>query len=440
MRRKEAGFIAAQAAIFVGVIALVSLPIQSTNEQQVSTSSALAGSLAFTSGVSPQGLQLEVTLNASSVQSHGAVSARVEAFNTLDRNVSLSGLAQNQNILEWSGDDYVCDSPSTIVGFALFRGHFAAGNISAAGQPLQLAPPEVFWGCGYFSSPVAVTFLPEGDQAVATDVFQSSGPVTVSVNATTGDCGDNPELGGLCTGKGLSGYWNDSIPAPGALNFTSPAFVYFPPGEYTIAATDLWDQYVYATFAVQSPLETSNISTVTANPADGFPRNAAGGWDIGYVGSDPNPIGCNFSLGSTFGEGYSLSVYSEYDAVKAGDLVCISIVLVNMNGTTVTYGDSSKVETGFNVTDSSGKLVFQDSCIPDGEPPNPQGRENAVRKVFECGAVWDTGVASAAGVTPTPGTYTITAIAAYPGTPSQPPVVAITRESVNFTVLPGPAG
>jgi len=254
MRRKEAGFIAAQAAIFVGVIALVSLPVQSTNEQQVSTSSAAARSLAFTSGVSPQGLQLEVTLNSSSVQSHGAISGRVEAFNTLGRNVSLSGLAQDQNISEWGGDDYVCPNfPSSIVGFALFRGHFDAGNISAAGQPLQLAPPEVIY-CAASMQPVAVTFLPEGDRAVAMDYGQQRFyPVTVSVNATTGDCGDNPELVGLCTGTGLSGYWNDSIPATGALNFTSPAFVYFPPGEYTIAATDLWNQYVYATFVVQPP-------------------------------------------------------------------------------------------------------------------------------------------------------------------------------------------
>src|SRR3984885_1219407 len=239
MRRKEAGFIVAQAAIFVGVIALVSLPIQFANEQQVSTSSAVGRSLVFTSGVSPQGLQLEVTLNSSSIQSHGAISGKVEVLNTLDRNVSLSGLAQDQNISEWNGDDYLCaNGPSLIVGFALFQGHFAAGNISAAGEPLQLAPPEVIYGCQGAGGPGqvgGVTFLPKGDQAIATadfqGIYEGSYPVTVSVNATTGDCGDNPELTGFCTGKGVSGYWNDNIPAPGALNFTSPAFVYFPPGE-----------------------------------------------------------------------------------------------------------------------------------------------------------------------------------------------------------------
>jgi hypothetical protein len=40
--------------------------------------------------------------------------------------------------------------------------------------------------------------------------------------------------------------------------------------------------------------------------------------------------------------------------VNAGALVCISIVLQNVNGTEVTYGNSGDASTGFNVTDSSG--------------------------------------------------------------------------------------
>jgi hypothetical protein len=44
-----------------------------------------------------------------------------------------------------------------------------------------------------------------------------------------------------------------SIPTEGNLGFSSPAFVHFPPGDYTIVATDQWNQYVYATFVVQQP-------------------------------------------------------------------------------------------------------------------------------------------------------------------------------------------
>jgi len=185
-------------------------------------------------------------------------------------------------------------------------------------------------------------------------------------------------------------------------------------------------------------MQLSTSSTKTVDPTDGIPRNAAGGWDMGFVGSDPNPIGCDYQLGSTSGEGYSLSVNSEYDAVKAGGLVCISIVLMNVNGAIVTWGNSSEVETGFNVTDSSGKLVFQDSCIPSDVPTIYPGARDA-RLIFGCSAIWDTSVASAPGAVPAPGTYAITAFASYPGTTSQPPVLAVTTKSVDFTILPSPS-
>lgn len=254
MRRERGLFLIAQMAAIIAVLALVSLPMQPRNGHEVSTSSNVnERPYEFASGVSPQGLQLEVIMNSSSLQSHGAISARVEVLNTFGLNVSLPGIVLNQNISEWNAGDYVCSSgASSFVGFALFRGHVAACNVTAAGQPLQLAPPEVIY-CAATSRPpgAAVTFLPKGDRAVVTSDTQEPTPVTVGVNATTGNCGDNPSYVGYCTGKGLSGYWNDSIPAPGALNFTSPAFSYFPPGEYTIVATDLWGQFVYATFTVE---------------------------------------------------------------------------------------------------------------------------------------------------------------------------------------------
>lgn len=271
MKRKEGAFIAAQAAIVVAVLAALSLPLSSLQMPGPSASTTQVGGLeVFASPVSPLGLQLQVTLNSSAFLSHGAVRAGVEVLNTLDRNASLPAVAGSQNLSAWSGYDYVCtDGPSSLVGFALFQGHLTASNASAAGEPLQLAPPEVVYGCGLVSSEVGpVTFLPEGDRAVATDYFQGiyegSYNVTVSVNATTGDCGDNPQLVSFCTGKGLSGYWNDSIPAEGALNFTSPAFSYFSPGEYTLVATDAWGQYAYATFEVEPTPELAALSSVAS--------------------------------------------------------------------------------------------------------------------------------------------------------------------------------
>ncbi len=256
MKRKEQAFLVAQAAIFVGVIALVALPAQSANQMQAATTSTSSGGqLAVLSGVSPQGLELRVMLNSSSVHSHGVILASVEVLNTVNRNVSFSGVSENQNISEWNNDDYFCPA-SFLLGFAVLQGHYAAGNISSAGPPLRVVPESVVF-CALSPISGAVTFLPGGDRAVVrsdTGSYQA----TLQLNATTKyiNCKGFSGGGGECdlgTGPGLIGYWNYSAPAAGDMNFTSPGFVYFPPGEYTIVAADDWNQYVYATFVVQPP-------------------------------------------------------------------------------------------------------------------------------------------------------------------------------------------
>jgi len=274
MRRKEAGFIAAQAAIFVGVIALVSLPLQFSNNTQVSTSSTVnEGPLVFASGLAPDGLQLKMVLNATSMRYDGAITGNVTVVNTSNQNVSIPQLVQNQNITKWNSDDYFCaGNPSySLLGFALFQGHFTAANVSAAGSPLRLAPPMV-GSCGGIEIALsAVTFLPNGDHAGAGQPEQFFQPASVELNATTTFCNGvgNGNGGFSCTWAypGLVGFWNDNVPSQGNLfGFTSTAFVHFPSGEYTIVAADDWNQYVYATFVVQ-PADTSLTSSATSYAA-----------------------------------------------------------------------------------------------------------------------------------------------------------------------------
>ena len=236
----------------------------------ISTVTADEGPLLYTSSVSPDGLQLNVVLNSSSIQSHGALTAQIELVNTLNRNVSASlppwsqATLATETIYVWSGYDQICSyNPSDfVVDFAVFQGHFSAGNISAAGSPLRLAPP-FYPPCGATNVyPSAVTLLPGGDLTNYTDINYTQPPprpsytVKAEVNATTYYCtgsglgGNGGEIDCGVT-PGLVGYWNSSPTSTGGdLNFTSPAFTYFPPGEYTIVATDPWNQYVYAYFVV----------------------------------------------------------------------------------------------------------------------------------------------------------------------------------------------
>jgi hypothetical protein len=222
----------------------------------------------LSSGVSPDGLELMLTLNSSSVRSHGAISAQIEVVNTLNRNVSAgkipdshqtAGIFNKLDMEDLNYYDFTCGTNPTyfLSDFALLKGHYTAGNVSSAGGPLQLKTTFIPPCPGFFVGETAVTFLPNGDQAVATFYGLNQPPVlvTVALNATTFYCVPKAGLeppGNCGAGDGLVGYWNQTIIAQGALDFNSPAFAYFPPGEYTIVAFDAWNQYVYATFTVSS--------------------------------------------------------------------------------------------------------------------------------------------------------------------------------------------
>jgi len=215
------------------------------------------GPLLYTSGLSTAGLQLRVMLNSSSIPTHGAVGAQIELFNTLDQNVSLS-IVPNQNITNWDQDDFLCSvNPSySMVGYALFQGHFTAVNISAAGSPLRVGEIGFQPPCLFSPSLASTTFLPNSDNTVSIESAHQSKepplPVTAEVNATTGYCVYSGNSTNCVGSSGLFGYWNPALGNSGNGTLSSKQFAYLPSGEYTLVAADDWNQYVYAHLTVTS--------------------------------------------------------------------------------------------------------------------------------------------------------------------------------------------
>jgi len=199
-----------------------------------------------------------------------------------------------------------------------------------------------------------------------------------------------------------------------------------------LVATGTVSSYAYIT-------HNTATSSTTAAPADstsGFPRDASGGWTLNFVGTNPTPAGCTDLVQTAFIQGYSLKTYVSSSAVTAGGLVCIDIVLQNVNGTAVTWGTSSLFRfIGYNLTDSSGRTVDSFYCHPTVPPPGQGPGPNVLRTTTYCAAIWDTSVPNAAGVSPQPGTYHITASAAYPGA-GGPDSIATAQSAASVTVLP----
>jgi hypothetical protein len=233
--------------------------VGTTTAQTVATTVTVqAGQVLYTSSVSSDGLQLRVTLNSSTIGPKGEITVLMEVLNTMDRNVSL-GVVTNDNISAWDGTDFFCSiNPSySLVGFGVFSGHLTAENISKAGPPLQLAAP-LEAPCPYRLPLNDTTFLPNSDKTISFSYYgqtkEPSLPVTAEVNATTSYCTSTPSttetMISCPTTSGLLGYWSPGAVNGGNLTLASKGFAYFPPGEYTIVATDDWNQNVYATFDV----------------------------------------------------------------------------------------------------------------------------------------------------------------------------------------------
>lgn len=227
----------------------------------------------FYSTTSPQGLQLQVKLNASAFESGSSLTAQIAVFNTLGQNISLTPTYQaNSTVLSWNGYDFFCGNSGAplraLVGYALFSGDYSAENVSSAAEPLQLAPP-VGVSCVTSATPDSIVLLPENDSAVLYTPNQGQVVEPLTFAASTESCqSQSPSTYDCGPAKGLSGYWNvtgTSFLQAQEAAIGSNYFVYFPPGEYTLAVQDQWGQSLYAHFLVTPAAPGAGSSTISVS-------------------------------------------------------------------------------------------------------------------------------------------------------------------------------
>ncbi len=250
LRRKESAFILAQVVITLAVLALVSIPA-------VSRLSTNDGSVVFSSGVSPDGLQLEMALNSTAMRVNGSIGGHVSVVNTLGTDVTVVVPEPSQKMSDWSRYTNICPT-SNFEGYAVFIGRYSADNISLAGEPLTLVPPMILNCVIPYYVPGPLTFSPHGGPSGQTVVYAQSPSSTKEdrLLITTLFC-NTTESGPQsfsCSwaSPGLVGYWEGGPGSPANFGFTSPGFARFFPGVYTIMAWDVWDQYVFARVVVTS--------------------------------------------------------------------------------------------------------------------------------------------------------------------------------------------
>lgn len=301
----------------------ISATSSTSSTSSTSTSISATGSPTSYSTSSASGLDLQIALNATTVEVGTPLSAQISLSNTLTANLSLAAnYSADTNVANWNNYDSLCglSSVADTFGFALFQGHYTAGNFSQAGTPVLLTPPVETYCPNTDYDPAyvqTVEFAPDSNVATLStnasfsDQFK---PIMVGMemNATTGSCIASPykesgtstedgtttvssgtELSLSCgsnSANSLNGYW--TAPGPGltmginsATNSTIEAginglygnfFHQFLTGPYTIVAEDMWNQTVFAHFEVApGPTTTTTTSfecTITGQPGPIFVR------------------------------------------------------------------------------------------------------------------------------------------------------------------------
>jgi hypothetical protein len=265
LRRAKAGIVLAlllAASLGIGYLAenpglqtahSTSTSQQTTVSTSIEESSTISG--AAISTVSSSGLELRVDLNATAMEPGQTLAADVTLFNTLNERLSLPLSAPanlTSQIAAWNNDDFACGIgglASYVSGFAFFRGHVSADNLSLAPDPLQLA--TVVQLCNTylsFTQDESMVFLPHSENASIPTSYPIVSPITLNVASGA---------------SGLVGYWNRTSYTCCAASANAPnLFRYFTPGEYTIAAEDLWGDRVFAYFQVtQGPSPALAVAT-----------------------------------------------------------------------------------------------------------------------------------------------------------------------------------
>ncbi len=277
-RRKAIGTatIITLAAVLMVIVGATSLIVLSSTSSNWSTSTGGQPST-FYSTVSPQGLQLRVRLNTTTIRAAGALTAQVSLFNTLAKNVSVvPDYSAMKNLSKWDWNLNLCGFSPVFdaFSFALFQGHYTSANISQAAGPLRLAPPTLSTCplAGELPNVKNIEFGRESSlSTISRNPPRESSTLTVEMqyNATTGYCRTRSgtvteiitnngtettstllEPGSECGySTSLYGYWT----WPNANDTCFDCNLHpFPIGSYTLVAEDEWNQAVFAYFQVKS--------------------------------------------------------------------------------------------------------------------------------------------------------------------------------------------
>jgi len=174
------------------------------------------------------GLELQASINATTITSGQTVNVTVGDYNTLR---AMNNFSASDDWPLKGLNDGSCGTVNKPFGAAVFRGYYTASDVSSAKQ-LQLYSPYAVYSCpAIFSGISQYSFYPQSYTAL---VWPS------------GSAGPTSLFRVRATGLEVNGFWN-----------TVPLIQYsyhteLTPGVYTVAAGDEWGNLLFLYFVVKA--------------------------------------------------------------------------------------------------------------------------------------------------------------------------------------------
>lgn len=143
---------------------------------------------------------------------------------------------------------------------------------------------------------------------------------------------------------------------------------------------------------------------------------------------------CSTLVNTVFSQGYEINTLVTSPSMKEGSIMCVTVAALNIDGRNLTQSTDQAMDIAFNITDSSGALVFQRNCpaVPNALLVNSTGTNSTIVSSLSCEGFWHTG-SPYNGTVPGPGSYYIVARVSIPDQVLQGMYVASSSVSVKLT-------
>lgn len=179
------------------------------------------------SAIGTNGLQVQLSLNSSTMVSGDVLNATLIEYNTLSTLNNVSATSHWALASLPGGPCALSDPPP--LALLIFYGYYASNNISSA-IPLPLMPPNMSVSC------------PARDFNFF--VFQPSSSSMTAVKAKASTNTGFSMASELIVPYPLRGYFSTTQTRTGANGTQLPALTIFPPGTYTIVVGDEWGNLI----------------------------------------------------------------------------------------------------------------------------------------------------------------------------------------------------